>query len=235
MTTSSYELIFPSDYFGTESERTFSDSDIRDYSEPRLRSRDYEMESKFQRNKKTNTKYKTAYNAKYSVGQLVYVKKYNESHPNNKIEYKSKRNHNNLSNIISNLEDNTLGINSTNALERTNTIIPQVFDVDTTKDIEDKIKDNNVTYDFTKINNPYITYLEQNNKVSNNAYNICGVIISRFKVLRLYASLSNMSSSIDKLLLFCITYHSKITDQEFTNMKEYVKTIVNEPLIGGRK
>ena len=77
MTTSSYELIFPSDYFGTEAERTFSDSDIRDYSEPRLRSRDYEMESKFQRNKKTNTKYKTAYNAKYSVGQLVYVKKYN--------------------------------------------------------------------------------------------------------------------------------------------------------------
>ena len=67
------------------------------------------------------------------------------------------------------------------------------------------------------------------------AWNICGVIISRFKVLRLYASLSNMSSSIDKLLLFCITYHSKITDQEFTNMKEYVKTIVNEPLIGGRK
>ena len=84
---------------------------------------------------------------------------------------------NNLSNIISNLEDNTLGINSTNALDRTNTIIPQVFDVDTTKDIEDKIKDNNVTYDFTKINNAYITSLEQNNKVSNNAYNICGVII----------------------------------------------------------
>ena len=77
MTTSSYELIFPSDYFGTESERTFSDSDIRNYSKPRLRSRDYEMESKFQRNKKTNTKYKTTYNAKYSVGQLVYVKKYN--------------------------------------------------------------------------------------------------------------------------------------------------------------
>ncbi len=167
--------------------------------------------------------------------RLYFVKKYNESHPNNKIEYKSKRNHNNLSNIISNLEDNTLGINSTNALERTNTIIPQVFDVDTTKEIEDKIKENNVTYDFTKINNPYITYLEQNNKVSNNAYNICGVIISRFKVLRLYASLSNMSPSTDKLLLFCITYHSKITAQEFAIMKEYVESIVNEPLIGGRK
>lgn len=167
--------------------------------------------------------------------RLYHVKKHNALNPYDKIEYKSKRNPNNLSNIISNLEDNTLGINSTNALERTNTIIPQVFDVDTTKEIEDKIKENNVTYDFTKINNPYITYLEQNNKASNNAYNICGVIVSRFKVLRLYASLSNMIPSTDKLLLFCITYHSKITAQEFANMKEYVESIVNEPLIGGRK
>lgn len=167
--------------------------------------------------------------------RLYHVKKHNALNPHDKIEYKSKRNPNNLSNIISNLEDNTLGINSTNALERTNTIIPQVFDVDTTKDIEDKIKENNVTYDFTKVNNPYIAVLEQNNKVSNNAYNICGVIISRFKVLRLYASLSNMSASTDKLLLFCITYHSKITAEEFAHMKEYVESIVNEPQIGGRK
>ena len=63
------------DFFRTNFNPMFSD--VRDYSQPRYYSGDYESESQFQRKKKTNSRPKMAESAKYSAGQLVYVKKYN--------------------------------------------------------------------------------------------------------------------------------------------------------------
>lgn len=63
------------DFFRTNFNPMFSV--VRDYSQPRYYSGDYESESQFQRKKKTNSRPKMAESAKYSAGQLVYVKKYN--------------------------------------------------------------------------------------------------------------------------------------------------------------
>ena len=75
MMVSSYKSI-REDFFRTNFNPMFSD--VRDYSQPRYYSSgESETESQFQRKKKTTSKPKMAEGAKYSAGQLVYVKKYN--------------------------------------------------------------------------------------------------------------------------------------------------------------
>lgn len=75
MRGSSYKSSSREDFFRTSFNPMFSD--IRDYSQPHYYSGDCESKSHFQRKKQTTTRPKMAESAKYSAGQLVYVKKYN--------------------------------------------------------------------------------------------------------------------------------------------------------------
>lgn len=75
MMISSYKSSSREDFFSTSFNPMFSD--VRYYSQPRYYSGDCESESQFQRKKKTNSRPKMVESAKYSAGQLVYVKKYN--------------------------------------------------------------------------------------------------------------------------------------------------------------
>ena len=79
MMVSSYKSNLSGDFFRTTFDPMFSDVRVYsgDYSQPRHYSGESNTESQFQRKKKTNSKPKMADDAKYSAGQLVYVKKYN--------------------------------------------------------------------------------------------------------------------------------------------------------------
>ena len=79
MMVSSYKSNCSRDFFRTSFDWTDSEfSDIRYYSHPRYNfSEEPEQESHFQRKKKSSPRPKMVESAKYSAGQLVYVKKYN--------------------------------------------------------------------------------------------------------------------------------------------------------------
>ena len=79
MKVSSYKSNCSRDFFRTSFDCADSEfSDIRDYSHPRYNfSEEPEQESNFQRKKKSSPRPKMVESAKYSAGQLVYVKKYN--------------------------------------------------------------------------------------------------------------------------------------------------------------
>lgn len=79
MMVSSYKSNCSRDFFRTSFDWTDSEfSDIRDHSQTQYQfAEEPEQESHFQRKKKTSPRPKMVESAKYSAGQLVYVKKYN--------------------------------------------------------------------------------------------------------------------------------------------------------------
>lgn len=79
MMVSSYKSNCSRDFFRTRFDWTDSEfSDIRDHSQTQYQfAEEPEQESHFQRKKKTSPRPKMVESAKYSAGQLVYVKKYN--------------------------------------------------------------------------------------------------------------------------------------------------------------
>ncbi|MBQ4263159.1 MAG: hypothetical protein IJB83_02805 [Bacilli bacterium] len=154
--------------------------------------------------------------------RLYKVKKHNMENPTNPIDYKniSKTGSISYKSFITSYHDTTLKINNDNKNLVNNFVEPCVlFDEDKEKVIRALDEGKNDDKDPLEMSD--IKFLEENYKVNDLVYSVCGFTFSRLKVLRLYSSLENVDIDLDDLLFYCLTYNSMLT-------KEDVEVIKNE-------
>ena len=124
-------------------------------------------------------------------------------------------------------------VRRSNKQEDTNTITPKVFDEDTESVIEKTIATTNIVYDEDLLQSNLIKELDKS-YLSNDelAYTIANKRFSKFKLLRLLTLLNDMSDELDMdesdKLLYCLTYNSILTEEEYNDVKKELLEKVKE-------
>lgn len=150
--------------------------------------------------------------------RLYFVKKFNRENPERQIEYKTVHKNRGITykSFITIYDDDTLGIDGLNKNSFNETIKPQIFTDDIERELNSIINNNDsAEIDSSVLNTSEIKFMDGNYKVSDIVYEVAGMSFSRLKVLRLFSQLLSVNLDEDKLLLYCLTYNSLLTFDEF--------------------
>ena len=82
------------------------------------------------------------------------------------------------------------------------------------------------------LDDEYIMYLENNYKENEYMYNINGVIVSRYKVLRYYSSLIKQDdiNPSEDLIMYAVTLNSMLDQEELNNVYQNIHKITEKRL-----
>lgn len=82
------------------------------------------------------------------------------------------------------------------------------------------------------LDDEYIMYLENNYKGNEYMYNINGVIVSRYKVLRYYSSLIKQDdiNPSEDLIMYVVTLNSMLDQEELNNVYQHIHKITEKRL-----
>ena len=158
--------------------------------------------------------------------RLYKIKKYNLENPFNQIEYK--RYKENGYEFVGMITQDKLGNRIVDRMsdkqKATDTIIPVVFDEETTQRLKTLIEEKKTYFSKKSKNNDLVKYLDLRFKSpqSEITYVIGGKIFSRIKVMRLLSILENENLDKNDLMIFCITYNSIISEDEFERVKNAI-------------
>ena len=151
--------------------------------------------------------------------RLYKIKKHNKENPLNQIEYKryKEKGYDFLSIITQDKEGNSIVDRFSNKEEATGTIKPKVFDEETTTRLKNLIDNKRTYFNKNTSNIEIIKYLDLRYKSPNNdsVYIVSGKVFSRIKVMRLLSILENEKLDKYDLMVFCLTYNSIISSEEY--------------------
>lgn len=131
-----------------------------------------------------------------------------------------------LSSEIGVLKNDTLDINEKNKYQRTNTKKHVITIPSFDNYLNDFIlNQKSIPILPSTYENPLIKSLDANYKQDDYSYIIGNKIISRHKVIRLFALLEDKFSDEEQLLLYIVTYNSILDDEEFENIRQAINDL----------